>query len=358
MNQLNYPLLLISIISLSLITSCNPKEQVTSGEIQNASSCRGEWTTSDEHGVNKRFSEFWNESLKVCLIDTLPLTNWETQIRTRSIHNIGCTPQAGFPTVRLKAANNFYTYRNDRLFIELDSSTGEYKKLERGESVEGEETFIREVGCFYVREDLETEIWGAKDFGLQILLDSELSASSNIFHPMQVFRILNMSGNWELTRFDDTIDWGYGFCPESSTPWGFCNLLRNGNDMFYPETLTNADKANLKAEAILIRTEFNFIEITGTDFDTKWNEAISEAKEYKFNWKYFVMGSPDIPIYIDRAWRAYIRGERPMMPETGTIRTPPLCYTGSRQILYPDGSTGRVFGEICYINGEYTFTGI
>ena len=346
----------IVILAMLGLLSCNSKKENPTTSL-NESSCRGEWTTSDLHGIKKRFIQYWSEGIKACLTENRPLTNWEEEIRKRSEHNVQCTPQAGFPTVRLRATNNYYTYRNDRLFIELDSSTGKYRKLEIGETIDDEDAFIREVGCFYIRQDIETELWGAQDFGLQILLDSELGASSTVFHPMQVFRVLNMGGNWELTRFDDIGDWGYAFCPEAGTPWGFCDLLRNGNYMFEPENLTNAEKAALKAEAILIRTQFNFIEMSAFDFNEKWNEAIDTMAEYKKNWKYLVAGTPDIPLYIDRAWREYIRRERPMMPETETIRTPPICYNGSRQIVLQDGSASKVYGEICYINGQYTFTG-
>jgi hypothetical protein len=344
------------LILLLLGVACTPKDKATTEAALNESSCKGEWTTSDQYGVNKRYNEFWNESMKACLKENLPLTQWEESVRTRSQHAITCTPQTTIPTVRLKSANNFYTYRNDRIFIELDSSTGIYKKLEIGESQNNEEEFIREVGCFYVRQDQETELWGAKDYGLQILLDSELGASSNIFHPMQVFRILNMGGNWEMTRFDDTADWGFTFCPDSSTPWGFCNLRRNGNQMFEPDGLTVSQMNDLRDEAILIRTEFNFIEIGQTDFEGAWESAVNSTTEYTGSWKYLVMGFPDIPIYIDRDWRAYIRGERPMMPETDSIRIRPICYEGMREEV-TGGVTVRVYGEVCYINGQYVFTG-
>lgn len=51
----------------------------------------------------------------------------------------------------------------------------------------------------------------------------------------------------------------------------------------------------------------------------------------------------------------HMKGTRPYMPDVSSNRMPPICYQGERDVILSDGSTGKVYGEICYENGIYKF---
>ena len=72
--------------------------------------------------------------------------------------------------------------------------------------------------------------------------------------------------------------------------------------------------------------------------------------------KYKVIFSPDAPMFTQQAWIEYIKGIRPVMPDVNSISQRPVCYSGLKEVSLHDGSTSYIRGEVCYVNGEYTFT--
>jgi hypothetical protein len=121
--------------------------------------------------------------------------------------------------------------------------------------------------------------------------------------------------------------------------------------------------AALQAEALLLRSQFNFVEISNGDFEAKWTATINYAKEFgtaeaiqnNYKFQYGISGLPDIKPFIDRTWRSYLRREYPQMPDTDSVALPLICYSGFRNVVLDSGASGVVFGEICYSNGVYTF---
>lgn len=224
-----------------------------------------------------------------------------------------------------------------------------------GESKDGKPTFTRLQGCFYQRTGQGVDAL----YGNQILLDSEITKikSSEVFDPWEIYQYTETANSMEMTRFDASSDWDYRFCPELLTSWGYCDLLRNGNIYYYP-VLTVGQMQSLLDEALLIRRQFNFIEISKNSFESLWSSAESTYTESgRNNWKYMVNGLVDTPPYVDQAWRAYLIGARPYMPNVSSGLMPPVCYEGERAVTLSDGSTAYIQGEICYENGVYTFVG-
>jgi len=322
-----------------------------------STNCEPLYLEYDTHGVLRKWRQEWNNKYNRCDREIIPLSYYEDNMRKRSRNNITCTPQNIIPGITfLKSANNFYSYRNDRYLLSLDPSTGEYRRILYGENKSGEEVFSKEFGCFYIREDLENEPWGATDYGIQIYLEQPKSASSNVTMANEIYRITNMNVDWNFTAFDSTSDWSYQFCPYLSTPWEFCTLLRNGNIMF-DSPLSNSQKSSLLSSALLIRTEYNFIEMDELEFEEKWQEVqttIGESPQLDF--KYKVKFTPDGPFYTESAWIDYIKDERPVMPDTNIIQQRPVCYNGFKSVVLEDGSSSFIRGEICYKDGVYDFT--
>lgn len=334
-------------------------------ESTTASSCKGEYSISDSNGlVRQRFNEF--QSSLGCMTDPVPLTQWEKSTNKRFDTKIKCTPQTGLLTSWLKTNGNYYSYRDSKIFVELNSSSGEARRLIIGEMPDGSPSFQRQVFCYYLRTDIETEPVNPQNYGAMLLFDLELSSSSNLVIPMEIYNYQTAGNDIYLTKMDtNTVDWT--FCPADSTPWGFCDALRNGNEMFFPEDPSAAVQAQLRAEAILIRSEFNFSKISKSEFEAVWNSAVVTATEVgtsKFIdlgglWKYTVSPYFDEPLYVGREWRKYLRRERPSMPDVASassMQVPYVCYDAVKRVTYSDGSTGLITGEACHNNGVYSFT--
>lgn len=314
---------------------------------------------TDDVGVLKRFRYYKVKNSESCYKQQMPLTYYEQGIRKRARLGIQCEPQTEITNeVFLKLSNNYYTYKNDKGYLHFDPDTGIYRRVYFGESKEGSQTIhSKELGCFWMRQDLENELWGAVDYGLQLYLDQPKSASSNVSKANEIYRIDSMVGMWQMTSFDQIGNWNYAFCPYLSTPWGFCNMLRNGDIMYHSPALSDTDKSNLLAEALLIRTKTNYLEITENEFEQKWIEAQDrENEEPHLNYKYAVKFNPDGPFYTEQAWIGYIKEIRPMMPEITIPSMRPVCYSGYQEVTLNDGSRSFIRGEICYIDGEYNFT--
>lgn len=318
-------------------------------------SCRGVYYTRDSAGTLKKFNEWYNVSAKACFTDPMALSQWEKTSEAWDKTRVECIPQPQFASRSLVSANNYYSYRDGRSYLDLDSSTGVYRRLVLGEDRLGKPTFARLQGCFYQRVGQGVDA----GFGNQILLDTEITKikSSEVFDPWEIFRYSETPTSMEMTRFDASGDWDYRFCPELLTPWGFCDLLRNGNIYYYP-SLTALQASALLDEALLIRKQFNHITISKQDFEDTWENVEKTHGELgRNNWKYMVNGIVDTPPFVDQAWKDYVKGLRPYMPDVNSNQMPSLCYPGERDVVYGDGSTGKVYGEVCYENGEYVFRG-
>ena len=314
------------------------------------------------YGESKKYTYEINPITQTCVKKNLVLTNYEQGLDRRRRNNITCKPQS-IGKVWLKAAGNFYSYRNDRVFLELDGSTGQFRRITTGvtsdihSSGAGLPSFSRDLGCFYLREDHETEPINPQDFGKQILLDmGPIGASSEGTTPIEVFKYEVTGNDWRMVRFDQNEDIGGYFCPYLLTPWEFCTALRNGNSHFLPD-LDSSTNVSLTSEAILIRSEFNFTSITATDFNNVWDNAVKNSVEtYEQAFKYSPKTIVDVPNYVWEAWRDYVMGNRPYMPDTQNISITEICYPSVKQITYVDGSTGLISGQACYDSaGNYTF---
>ncbi len=342
-------LILLSI--LLVLVAC--KENSESAPTSDAANCRGVYYLRDSQGALKKFNEYYNASAKACYTDTLSLSQWEKTSEAWTKNKVQCVPQPQFASRTLVSANNFYAYRDGRSFLDLESSAGIFRRIVLGESKAGTPTFTRLQGCFYQRSGQGVD----SIFGNQILLDTEISKikSSEVFDPWEIFQYTELANSLEMTRFDASGDWDYTFCPESLTPWGYCDLLRNGNIYYYPN-LTSSQMTAILGEALLIRRQFNFSTTAKSNFEALWTSVESTHTESgRNNWKYMVNGLVDTPPFVDQAWRAYIMGNRPHMPDVGSGLMRPLCYEGTREIILSDGSKATITGEICYENGVYTF---
>lgn len=312
----------------------------------------------DEIGVVKRYRYYKLRNSSSCYRREEPLTNFEKGIRKRARQNIQCEPQNEILNeVFLRSANNYYAYKNNKIFLHLDPHTGIYRRVYFGENENGQTVHSKEIGCFWLRIDQEDELWGAVDFGLQLYIDQPKSAKSNVAMANEIYRIDSMGTEWEMTSNDQTFDWEYTFCPHLSIPWGYCDLLRNGNIMFYPSGLTDNDMNNLLNEALLIRTKHNFLQVSDIEFEEAWSTSQSRLfEEPHINYKYAVKFNPDGPVYTEQAWIEYIKDERPMMPEVRYQNNRLICYNGYQEVVLDSGNTAFIEGEVCYENGNYIFT--
>jgi len=311
---------------------------------QSPSDCRGIYYERNKYGELKKFKQWWNKSANACYTENLALSRWEETSEKWDKNKVKCKPQPQFYSRSLVSANNYYQYRNGKDFLDLDASTGIFRRLTIGEDDDGTSetdndgtpTFKRWQGCFYQRTGQGVDAI----YGHQILLDGDFSKikTSEYFNPMEIFSYTESTTSIEMVRFDSSSDWDWKFCPELSTPWGYCDLLRNGNIRFYP-SLSTSEQANLLSEALLIRRQFNFNIILKSNFDEIWNIIETTHKEiglfkentnHTWNFKYIVNGLVDTPLWVDQAWREYIMGNRQRMPDISSNQMPSICYTESR----------------------------
>jgi hypothetical protein len=343
-----------------LLCSCNDETNQPASGVISPSSCKGVYSLRDNHGNLQKYNEYWLASANACLTDKIALTNYEASTEVRRKQKVTCLPQATIPTMALKASGNFYSYRNDRYYLDLDSSKGQFRRILMGEDHDGKVVYQRDISCFYARTDHEIEPVNPRDYGSQLLLDfSNHPASSADFVPNEIFKYTSDgSGNWYFTRYDDVGDWGFSFCPELTVPFANCTSLRNGNLYFYP-LLDAPTRAALVIEAKLIRTQFNFSAMTRADFQTLWDSLDQSGKELQQggDWLYYTNHVVDASKLFDYSWRRYVMGLDQTMPDIGgVLRLPPICYSGSQTVTLSNGNTAKVFGQICYSNGVYTFT--
>ena len=346
-------------------TSCLEQQREASTD---SKVCKGEWTERDSDGlVRKRFIEYYHSGMKACVTENKDLTQWEKSLIDRFEDSVTCEPQTDLLSMWLRSSNQYYAYRNDKIFVELDASKGEARRLIIGELEDGSLSYNRQVFCYYLRTDIEAEPVNPTDYGAMLLFDVELASTSSIFHPMEIYNYTDVGNDLLLTKMDDNsgVDWTW--CP-INTPWGVCDYLKNGNEAFYPPAPDVATQEQLSAAAILIRSEMNFIKITENEFNNMWDATTSSNTEVGTwgyvqaggKWKYLVNSIFDEPLYIGRSWREYIRGERPFMPDVASAsnnQLPLVCYSAEKEIVLGDGSTAFIDGEVCYdSDGNYSFT--
>lgn len=348
------------ITAIVLLCSCNSDKNQTSSDAASPLSCKGTYTVRDSNGDLQKYNQYWQSDQKTCLTDKIALTIFESSSELRRKHNAACTPQPTFVTIALKASGNYYTYRNDRMYLDFDSSNGTFRRLTLGEDQKGNVVYQRDISCFYTREDHETEPINPQDFGKQLLLDfSNFPASSADFAPNEIFKYTNDSnGNWFFTRYDDVESWDFTFCPERTVPFENCIALRNGHLYFYPVT-DAVTQASLLAEAKLIRTQFNFSEINKSEFQSLWDSLDKNGKELQQggDWKFYTNHVVDASKFFDYSWRRYVMRLDPTMPDVnGVSQFSPICYSGSQYVTLSGGAKAKVYGEICYSNGTYSFT--
>ena len=264
-----------------------------------------------------------------------------------------CTPQPQFQTRSLVSANNFYQYSNGKVYLDLDSATGIFRRLILAEGKNGTPVYTRLQGCFYQRP--------STIYGDQLLLDtlSTKTASSQNFDPLEIFTYTQAAPNSiEMVRFDDSADWDERFCNDLDTPWGYCDLMRNGNDLLYP-VLSPSQKAAMTNEAKLIRQMYNYVTVSKATFEALWGEPGKRRVEsVRENYCYEVQAIVDTPQYIWSSWRDYVMNNRPTPPKMSSSRAPIVCFQGQRQVTFANGVDGYLNGEVCYDSalGEYQFT--
>jgi hypothetical protein len=309
--------------------------------------CRGEFYERDQQGDLHRYNEYQVDGR--CLLDNMSLTHLDQTMENWRKRNVTCVPQPTFASRTLVAANNYYDTRNGNVFLQFDSDTGIFKRIVLATNQwNSKPVYAKLQGCFYVRDN-------------QILLDTDPNKliTSQWFDPMEIFSFVEVNNELNMTRFDDVGDYSYMNCPTERSEWKFCEKLRNGNVMYFPDTLTAQEKEDLKTEAILISVQFNYVNSDEVAFNTLWNTIGNTRKDAaREDYVYDMIPIPDVPRFIDGAWRDYVMGNRPTMPDVDSNTRPNLCYFGSKTITLDDGSSGRIRGEICYDNGVYSFVQI
>jgi hypothetical protein len=331
----------------ALLVACGDRS-TTPSITQAAPSCRGIYFETDAQGNLRKFNQYWQKDQAVCLTDQIALTSWESSLQNWTKNKITCKPQPQIQSQSLVASGNYYSYRDSKVYLSLDAATGVFRRLVYGEDKDGSPLFTKLQGCFYVRNDSIN--------GNQLLLDTVKVASSEHFDPVEIFYYTQAASGLNLVRYDQSGDWDSRFCAADYLPEGFCDFNRNGNVMFWP-SLTNLQKASLLNEAILIRKTYSYAAIALPTFETAWSNAPSLGTESsRDDFKYQVIPNVDTPLYISDAWYNWVKGLSNTFPDTSSSQTPLICYRGSQSIVLSNGNLGRVYGEICYVNGVYTFT--
>jgi hypothetical protein len=348
------------LIFFFLLAACeNKQEEITAPASVH---CRGIIRETDSRGAPRFMFERFYSWTNSCVKDFLNTPRWYLSEFNRMRKNIVCTPQHLLPSMSLKSSGNYYSYRDDRMYLQLNSETGEFKRVILGEDSSGNTLFERQVGCFYLREDLEEEPVNPRDHGLQLLLHLADSAASTLNTPNEIFKVNRSSDNHlELWRYDYNDDVEWNWCPEL-TPFEFCKELRNGNILYYPTGLSNDVKLKLQAEAILIRSEYNYLAIDDTVFNSLWHSLDLNFKEVgidffgkDFQRRFIVNTTVDSHIFIEKAWVDYVKGVRSHMPDVSSYRGKRICYAAYKRDILPSGEPITLKGRACYENGIYVF---
>lgn len=332
----------------TLLVACGDRNTTPSITQAAPLSCRGIYYETDSQGNLRKFNQFWQADQATCLTDQIALTNWESSLQNWTKNKITCKPQPQIQSQSLVASGNFYSYRDSKVYLNLDAATGVFRRLVYGEGKDGSPLFTKLQGCFYVRIDSIN--------GNQLLLDTVKVASSEHFDPVEIFYSTQTASGLNLVRYDQSGDWDFRFCAADFLPEGFCDLNRNGNIMFWP-TLTNVQQSSLLQEAILVRKTYGYAAIALPAFEAVWSNAPKARTESsRDDFQYQVIPNVDTPLYISDAWYAWVKGFSNTFPDTSSSQSPLICYRGSQVVTLSNGNQGRVYGQICFANNVYTFT--
>ena len=302
--------------------------------------CKGIYTTTDDSGKLHRYDEYYQADQDRCVTNPLELTNFQKTLQARQDNGVKCVPQATAKT--LISSGNFYDYRDGKVLLDLGSD-GQYRRIMYGEDLNGAKIFSRQLGCYYTRDN-------------QLFLEFEHSASTELIFPAEIFAVADSGLNTNMVRWDNSGDWSYLFCPYLSTPWNFCTALRNGNIMYDP-VVSAADQADLFKQALLIRKIYDYKALDKSSFEAAWSTVESYGSESGVkNFKYDVVPLMDQPPYTIQAQIDYVKGIRPTPPDLTSSNIPPICYLASKDVTLADGTSGKIHGEVCYVNGSYVFT--
>jgi hypothetical protein len=288
-----------------------------------------------------------NSQGTACLTDNVQLTQWQATLQQRTQQNVQCQPQSIDGS--LKSSGNYYSYRDGREQIDLDGSTGTYRRVYYGTlSSTGASAFTREIGCFWYKVDAT--------YGPMVYFDSTHGASTEYVVPTEIYYLNQTGSNWLLTRNDDVTGWDYTFCPTQKTPTGFCDELRNGNYMYQPN-VSSTDQTALLNEAKAIRTQFSYAATTHAAFNAMWNSLGSNGmtESMAVNWVYQVKSIVDTPSYIDPAWRGFMTGSVASMPDVSSPENMPVCFSGKQSVTTQQGGQAAVYGQICWDGATYSF---
>lgn len=334
------------ILFLSM-TACQSKDS-TSTKTETLT-CKGVYYERI-NGELKKFVQYEKDGQ--CLTDNLSLSRFEKTLESWNKNSVTCKPQPSFPSRTLVAANNYYSYRDGKAYLDFDSSTGIFRRIVLAENDQGEPVYARLQGCYYQRTGTGVDV----GFGKQLLLDTDVDkiVTSQDFDPMEIFQYTEAANEVNMLRFDDTKDYDYRNCPYLRTPWEYCTKLRDGNEMYFP-TLPMPDQIALTNEAIVMSRQYNWVTSNKSTFDSLWD--ITTRKEaIREDYLYEIIHIPDTPRYIDQAYRDYLLGTRPTMPDVNSNTAVNICYEGSKTVTLDDGSSGKIKGQICYVSGQYVFT--
>lgn len=311
--------LAILLIALTVL-ACSEGESPSSMAAPRCnSSIKYAW--DETHQETRKTIEVLNTVTSSCVQKRLELSNFEKGLDVRKRAKVVCRPQA-LGAIYLRADGNFYEPRNGNVWLALDAS-GEFRRLTIGQDQNGNVTFSRDLGCWYARTDGETEPVSPRDYGAQLLLDlGPVAASTELVRPSEIFRYTRLGSSWQMARYDQNYDADFSFCPYLLSPPEYCSPLRNGNPYFEPESLDVATRLDLLNQAILIRSEYNFVDISSSAFESEWALLESYTESPIQSWKYAPTMFVDVPNYIWDTWAGYIRGEKATMPEAFVINLP------------------------------------
>ena len=294
--------LILFIVAFMTLTGCEERAVDTIAPAE--ASCRTEpWrqynSTYDEY---RKYREVWYAAIGKCVVESVPLSNWEQGLERMRKSDHNCLAQPTVPTISLKSINNGYPFRDGRILLSLNPATGMFRRISFGEAADGSVTSSRDTGCFLEREGylfLELGAVGASDEGTP---SSEL------------FRFSVSGASWSLIRQDDNEGLDWTFCPTYNTPWTSCTALRiGGTPYFFPE-VDAPTQASLLAEALDIRSSFQFSELPSGEFEEVWSTAESIYKNsLRQSWRLSPIQHFDPP-YTMPLWEDFVKGLRPVPP--------------------------------------------
>ncbi|MCC7443163.1 MAG: hypothetical protein IT285_16140 [Bdellovibrionales bacterium] len=311
-------------------------------------------------GTRVRQGRTWVPHLAgdLCLWTPVEPGLWEQGLERRARLGGGCSPQP-VPSAALEAQGNYYSERNGAMWLMLDAGSGVYRKLELGTNKDGLPAMTRTEGCWWYREHAS-----GPAAGRWLFLDTTRAASDDAAEPEEAHRL---QGPWpssvgstlHTVRWEDHGTWDWRFCPERTVPWSYCAQLRDGNEFFLP-VLGAGDMAALAAEALLLRSHYQWRAQSWSDGAAAWGSAEATRSPAGRQSMAARLSHPaDPPPALARAMGDWARGLRPTPPDLnsqgGTIGA---CWHARRSVGLQGGGNATVYGEACLQGGQWTFSGM